>query len=103
MIEIEEVARLYPAQTGKKLIVGKFNDPYDRERTAAEGYFHLTGEEGYLYYGETMQELCSAMEGREKISCSLIESILSMRKEHGLNETTLYQLNSDLTEAELIR
>lgn len=98
MFEIQEVARLYPAQIGFRVVVGPFNHPLDQERTAAKLYCHLSHLSGGLYLGKTMRELRVNMENRfSKIKFErpeeLIYQILKYRKQNNIQDTGVYVLD----------
>ena len=100
MFEIQEVARLYPAQIGLRVVVGPFNQPLDQERTAAKLYCHLSHLSGGLYQGKTMQELRVNMEnGLSKIKFErpeeLIYQILKWREQNNIQDTGVYILDVD--------
>lgn len=103
MYELKEVARLYTAKDGYKLVVGKFDHPVDAERTAAKAYYHLTEEDGTLYVGNTMKKLRTAIERGETVlvkdHLNLIEIVLDGRREAGKTETQTYNIDVNFKKA----
>ena len=103
MFELQEVARLYTAETGYRLVVGEFNHSLDVERTAAKAYYHLTDDDGSIYIGNTMFDLRVAIERGEttvvKNHTGLIEMILDVRRGWGITETKTYRIDADFKKA----
>lgn len=102
MFELKEVARLYTAEDGYKLVVGKFDHPVDLERTAALAYYHVGDIEGEFYVGETMCELRSNIESgiryrtdSDRIAL-LINDLFISRVNEGRVDTTVYKVDRSL-------
>ena len=101
MFEIKEVARLYTAESGYRLVVGEFTHPLDAERTAAKHYYCYDGVNKSLYRGDDMRELRSHIEFQD--SADLLEpvdeivlNVLNVRRQFDVSEQQVYEINIDL-------
>lgn len=107
MIEIKEIARLYPAQLGYTLVVGKMDHPLDVERTAAKKYYHLADDVGYVFVGNTMRDLRIAIERNEmtivKDNIGIIDMVLTEREERGIVKTMSYTIDAEFKRATAIQ
>lgn len=99
MFEIKEVARLYTAERGYRLVVGKFDHPLDAEKTAAKHYYHTSRRKNALFRGNTMQQLRAEIESRMPYGTGLsnvermVYEILHQRGDNEITETTVYLID----------
>lgn len=99
MIEVKEIARLYTAEHGYKLVVGRLEGAIDLERTAAKQYYHLSERDDRIISGESVRGLRINLErGDDQPLCAkteVIKSILYQRQNENVNETTCYILGDN--------